>query len=54
MGPGSARPNYRLLGAVVEGPLGPWFFKATGPDETLSAERSTFLAMLRTMRAKSK
>jgi hypothetical protein len=54
MGPGSARPNYRLLGAVVEGPLGPWFFKATGPDETLSAERPTFLAMLRTMRAKSK
>jgi len=52
MGPGSAQPNYRLLGAVVEGPQGPWFFKATGPDETMQAERPTFLAMLRTMRAK--
>lgn len=54
MGPSSAQPNYRLLGAVVEGPQGPWFFKATGPDATLTAERPTFLAMLRTMRAKPK
>jgi hypothetical protein len=52
MGPASAQPNYRLLGAVVEGPSGPWFFKATGPDETLSTERPAFLAMLRTVRAK--
>jgi hypothetical protein len=54
MGPNSAQANYRLLGAVVEGPSGPWFFKATGPDETMSKERAAFLAMLRTVRAKSK
>lgn len=53
MGPQSAQSNYRLLGAVVEGPRGPWFFKATGPDETLSKERPAFLAMLRTVRGKS-
>jgi hypothetical protein len=27
---GGAKPDYRLWGAVVEGPGGPWFFKATG------------------------
>jgi hypothetical protein len=53
MGPQTAQSNYRLLGAVVEGPQGPWFFKATGPDETLRTERAAFLAMLRTVRAKS-
>lgn len=52
MGPAAAQPNYRLLGAVVEGPGGPWFFKATGPDETLRSERAAFLSMLRTVRAK--
>lgn len=47
MGPTEPVPDSRLLGAVVEGPGGPWFFKATGPDETLSAAREEFLAMLR-------
>jgi hypothetical protein len=54
MGPASAQENYRLLGAVVEGPNGPWFFKATGPQQTLGSERPAFLAMLRTVRARSK
>lgn len=52
MGPESAQSNYRLLGAIVEGPQGPWFFKATGPDATLSNERAAFLSMLRTVRHK--
>ncbi len=47
MGPAEARPGSRLLGAVVEGPGGPWFFKAVGPDATLAAQRESFLAMLR-------
>lgn len=29
------KPDYRLWGAVVEGPGGPWFFKATGPRAAL-------------------
>ena len=27
--------NYRLIASIVETPSGPWFFKATGPHETL-------------------
>lgn len=52
MGPDTPQPNSRLLGAVVEGPGGPWFFKATGPEGTLAAERENFLEMLRSVRAK--
>ncbi len=49
MGPSSAQPGSRLLGAVVEGPGGPWFFKATGPDKTLGPEREKFSAMLKSV-----
>ena len=49
-GPATEQPNSRLFGAVVEGPGGPWFFKATGPEATLSAERENFLKMLRSVR----
>jgi hypothetical protein len=52
MGPSTPQPNSRLLGAVVEGPGGPWFFKATGPDATLSAEHDAYLAMLKSVRKK--
>lgn len=48
-GPTEPTPDSTLLGAVVEGPQGPWFFKATGPTETLDAERGAFFAMLRSM-----
>jgi hypothetical protein len=51
-GPTTEQPSSRLLGAVVEGPGGPWFFKATGPDSTISAERDNFLTMLRSVKAK--
>lgn len=52
-GPATPQPNSRLLGAVVEGPGGPWFFKATGPEATLGPERDAFLTMLKSVRAKS-
>jgi hypothetical protein len=44
------RPNSRLLAAVIEGPRGPWFFKAVGPDATLKPQRDTFLGMLESAR----
>lgn len=47
MGPAVPMPGSRLLGAVVEGPGGPWFFKTTGPDAAMTAGREAFLAMLR-------
>lgn len=53
MGPEVAQPGAALLGAVVEGPGGPWFFKATGPAETLAVEREPFLEMLRGLRVES-
>lgn len=43
-------PNGRLLGAVVEGPGGPWYFKVTGPDATVSAQKEAFLGMLRAIK----
>jgi hypothetical protein len=50
MGPTTEQPGSRLLGAVVEGPGGPWFFKATGPDSTIAAQRDAFLGMMRSVR----
>ncbi len=52
MGPATEQPGSRLLGAVVEGPGGPWFFKATGPDATLGPGREAFVAMLKSVRAR--
>ncbi len=46
MGPATAQPGYRLLGAVVEGPNGPWYVKVTGPDATVAAARGAFLELL--------
>lgn len=52
-GPSTPQPNSRLLGAVVEGSGGPWFFKVTGPDTTLTPERDAFIGMLKSVRAKA-
>lgn len=46
-GPATPQPGSRLFGAVIEGPGGPWFFKATGPEATLAAEREAFVALLK-------
>jgi hypothetical protein len=51
MGPTTAKPGSRLLGAVVEGPGGPWFVKAIGPDTTVAAARAAFLDLLHGLRA---
>jgi hypothetical protein len=42
--------GYRLLGAIVEGPDAPWFFKFTGPAATIEAQREAFIAMMRSLR----
>ena len=46
-GPSTPQPGFRLLGAVVEGEGGPWFFKLTGPESTLASEREAFFSLLR-------
>jgi hypothetical protein len=49
-GGGGPQPGSRLLGAVVEGEGGPWFFRVTGPEETVSAAREGFFTLLRSIR----
>ncbi len=50
MGPSTDQAGQRLFGAVVEGPGGPWFFKATGPEATMTANREAFRGMLQALR----
>lgn len=45
-GPDRRMPDSRLLGAIVEGPGGPWYFKLTGPNATVAPQRDAFLRML--------
>jgi len=49
-GPSEPAPGSKLLGAVVEGPGGPWFFKITGPKDTVSAAEPAFEQMLQSIR----
>jgi hypothetical protein len=49
-GPSEPAPGSKLVGAVVEGPGGPWFFKVTGPAATVTAAEPAFDAMLRSVR----
>jgi hypothetical protein len=44
------QPGWRLLGAVVEGEDGRWFFKLVGPEATVSAAREDFFTLLRSIR----
>jgi len=42
-----------LLGAVVEGPGGPWFFKLTGPEQTVEPQTDAFLQMVKNLKLES-
>src|SRR5262249_38014922 len=45
------KDGYRLLAAAVQTPdRGNWFFKLTGPDETVQASRTAFRSMLESSR----
>lgn len=46
----TAKPNYRMLAAVAEGPGGPWFFKLTGPQRTVDDAEETFHSLVGTLR----
>ena len=43
-------PNFMLLGAIAEGPDANWFFKVTGPEATLRAQRSAFEGMVKSLK----
>ena len=44
------RPGYALLGAIAEGPDSSWFFKFTGPEKTVNAQRDNFMSLLRSLK----
>jgi hypothetical protein len=50
MGPKTNKPGFKLLGAIVEGPEGPIFFKLTGPAKTVEAARSDFTKMVKAIK----
>jgi hypothetical protein len=57
MGPRSSTnkelPGYRMLAAIVEGPEGPVFFKVTGPEASIAAQKSEYDALLASLRSAS-
>jgi hypothetical protein len=50
MGPSSPKPGSRLLGAIVEGPEGPLFFKLTGPERTVTGAEKGFRKLLQSVK----
>jgi len=45
------KKGYRIVGGVVETPKrGNWFFRLVGPDDTVQAARSDFVAMVKSAR----
>jgi len=47
------RSGYALLGAIVETPGGPYFFKLTGPKATVAGAKATFYKLLDSVRLPS-
>ncbi len=45
-GPAEMLPDYMLLAAVAAGPDANWFFKLTGPEATVEANRQAFEGMI--------
>jgi len=50
-GGGQPVPGQMLLGAVAEGADSNWFFKLTGPQETVEAQRGAFRAMMDSLKS---
>ncbi|RPI28730.1 MAG: hypothetical protein EHM61_04130 [Acidobacteria bacterium] len=49
-GAAAPKPNYRMLAAIVETPGGPWFFKLTGPKETVGKWKPSFDQFVQTIK----
>ncbi len=50
MQPAEEKPGWALLGAIAEGPDANWFFKFTGPEKTVTAQRAAFDAMIKSLK----
>jgi hypothetical protein len=49
-GPSYDEPGWRLFGAVVEGPGGPWFFKTVGPEAVIQQHHDEMITLLKGLR----
>ena len=47
------KPGTLLLGTIVEGPAGNWFFKCTGPKKTMQSQQKEFDTLIASVRPKS-
>jgi hypothetical protein len=45
-GPTESFPDYMLLGAIAQGTDANWFFKFTGPEDTVASQREAFAGMI--------
>jgi hypothetical protein len=52
-GPTTPKENYGLYAAVVETPSGAYFFKMTGPKDTVTSEEKNFVELLQSVRPRS-
>lgn len=50
---GAAEPRQRVLGAIVPVAGATWFFKLSGPDALVAAEKEAFLAFLHTLKPRA-
>jgi hypothetical protein len=53
-GTGQPLARYMLLGAIAEGPDANWFFKFTGPEETVRDNEAAFHEMVRSLQPGSR
>ncbi len=53
MKPAEDKPGSMLLGAIAQGPDANWFFKLTGPEATVNAQRTAFEEMIHSLRGGS-
>jgi hypothetical protein len=51
--PAESKENYMLLGGIAQGGDAPWFFKFTGPEETVRGQRESFVRMMESLRGSS-
>lgn len=47
-----ARPDYRMMCAIVEMPNGNWFFKGTGPAATMATHDAAFRKLIQSLKSK--
>jgi hypothetical protein len=48
--PFEPKAGYMLLGGIADGPDAPWFFKFTGPEETVRAQKEAFVGLMTSVR----